>query len=71
MNSTRATISSLVPQRPIGILSVIYFTCSGGRAATISVKMTAGASAFTVIPVWAYSLPCTLVMPMTAALEVE
>ncbi len=60
-----------VPVRPIGILSVMYETCSSGIASTIAVRMTAGASAFTVTPVVAYSLPCALTMPISPALEAE
>src|SRR5262249_1495652 len=43
--------SSSSPQRFIGILSVMYLTCASGRASTMGVRMTAGASAFTVMPV--------------------
>lgn len=52
----------------IGILSVMYFTCSGFNFSTIEVHTTAGASPFIVIPVSAYSLPVALTNPMTAAL---
>ena len=61
----------MVPQRFIGILSVIYLTCSGGIFSTISVRTTAGHKALHVMPVSAYSLPIVLVSPMTAALLAE
>ena len=71
MKPAIAATSSRVAQRFMGILSVMYLTCASGSLSTIAVRTTAGARALTVMPVSAYSLPCTLVMPMTAALEEE
>ena len=34
----------------MGILSVMYFTCTGSMASTIAVLTTAGANAFIVMP---------------------
>mmetsp|Transcript_68434 Transcript_68434/g.146438 ORF Transcript_68434/g.146438 Transcript_68434/m.146438 type:complete len:99 (-) Transcript_68434:678-974(-) len=48
-NATVPATSAMVPVRPIGILSVMYFTCSGGMASTIAVCTTAGATQFTVM----------------------
>ena len=50
MNATMDAISEMRPHRFIGILSVMYFTCSAGIAATIAVSTTAGAKALHVIP---------------------
>src|ERR1019366_1083025 len=61
INATMAATSSNVPQRFIGILSVMYLTCAGGMTSTNGVWITAGASALMVTPVSAYSLPWTLV----------
>merc|ERR1711920_160648 len=41
--------SSNLPVRAIGILSVMYFTCSAGIASTIAVCTTAGATQLQVI----------------------
>lgn len=45
-DAAKATVdatSSSLQVRPIGILSVMYFTCSGGIASTMAVWTTAGA----------------------------
>ena len=68
---TQVTRRYGVPQRFIGIFSVMYVTCAAGIASTIGVRMTAGASAFTVMPVSASSLPWLFVIPITAAFEAE
>ena len=55
----------------MGILSVMYLTCSGVNWSKIGVRTTAGATAFTQIPSVATSFPSDFVKPMTAALVAE
>jgi len=54
IQAMRAAASSSSPHRRIGILSVMYLTVASGSASTMGVRMTAGASALTVIPVSAF-----------------
>jgi hypothetical protein len=51
MSDTSSSDTRLI----LGILSVIYFSQSSGKCSTSDVLITAGANAFIVIPISAFS----------------
>ena len=64
--------SSISPVRCMGMAAVSARKPASPWACSVAgVRTRAGAMALQVMPVAAYSLPITLVIPMTAALEVE
>ena len=64
-------ISSTVPKRFIGILDFMKAMNSLVICSKIGLSTAAGATAFTVTPAVASSLPSDFVRPITAALDEE
>ena len=64
-------MSSGVPRRPSGVSCASWGSTSGGRASSISVLMTPGATQLTRMPVGASSDASERVRPISAALVQE
>ena len=70
-NATAWAMSSGVPKRPMGVSCASWGSTSAGRASSISVRMTPGATQFTRMWVGASSAARDRVRPMRAALVQE